>query len=93
MGVFEGVPNAVEIRDLMLERLRKFREAGLGDPEDARSQVPFMCPASRPAPPQMLWRRFSRKLERFVAPCSGKTVLGVGPSCFARENVVRPPGT
>jgi hypothetical protein len=37
LGVFEGVSNAVEIRDLVLERLRRFREAGLGDPEDARS--------------------------------------------------------
>lgn len=37
LGVFEGVSNAVEIRDLVLERLRKFREAGLGDPEDARA--------------------------------------------------------
>lgn len=36
VGTFEGVENAVEIRDLILERLRKFREAGLGDPEEAR---------------------------------------------------------
>jgi len=34
LGVFQGVANAVEIRDLILERLRRFREAGLGDPED-----------------------------------------------------------
>ena len=33
-GVFHGVENAPEIRDLILERLRAFREAGLGDPED-----------------------------------------------------------
>ncbi|HQZ19145.1 MAG TPA: PH domain-containing protein, partial [Vicinamibacteria bacterium] len=39
-GIFQGVPNAVEIRDLILERLRKFRETGLGDPEDARAQAP-----------------------------------------------------
>jgi membrane protein YdbS with pleckstrin-like domain len=37
VGTFEGVESAVEIRDLILERLRKFREAGLGDPEDARA--------------------------------------------------------
>ena len=37
LGIFKGVDNAVEIRDLILERLRKFREAGLGDPEDHRS--------------------------------------------------------
>jgi membrane protein YdbS with pleckstrin-like domain len=30
-GVFKSVENAEEIRDLIVERLRKFREAGLGD--------------------------------------------------------------
>lgn len=35
-GVFHGVPNAVEIRDLILERLRRYRAAGLGDPDDHR---------------------------------------------------------
>jgi hypothetical protein len=34
-GVFAGVENAVEIRDLILERLRRFRETGLGDPDEA----------------------------------------------------------
>lgn len=33
-GIFHGVDNATEIRDLILERLRRFREAGLGDPDD-----------------------------------------------------------
>lgn len=33
-GTFHGVDNAHEIRDLILARLRRFREAGLGDPED-----------------------------------------------------------
>lgn len=47
LGVFEGVPNAVEIRDLVLDRLRKFREAGLGDPEDARAHVPAPSPDGR----------------------------------------------
>lgn len=37
LGIFQGVDNAVEIRDLILERLRRFREAGLGDPEDSRA--------------------------------------------------------
>jgi Bacterial PH domain len=45
-GIFQGVPNAVEIRDLILERLRKFREAGLGDPEDARAHAPAPAPAA-----------------------------------------------
>jgi hypothetical protein len=38
LGVFAGVANAVEIRDLVLERLRRFREAGLGDPDDAQPE-------------------------------------------------------
>lgn len=34
VGVFHGVDNAAAIRDLIIERLRRFREAGLGDPDD-----------------------------------------------------------
>ena len=33
-GVFHGVENAPQIRDLILERLRQFRETGLGDPDE-----------------------------------------------------------
>jgi membrane protein YdbS with pleckstrin-like domain len=33
-GLFHCVPNAPEIRDLILDRLRRFREAGLGDPDE-----------------------------------------------------------
>jgi hypothetical protein len=36
VGVFHGVENAMEIRDLILERLRQYRAAGLGDPDDHR---------------------------------------------------------
>lgn len=32
-ALFEGVSNAPEIRDLILERLRRYRDAGLGDPD------------------------------------------------------------
>jgi len=41
-GVFEGVENATEIRNLILDRLRHFRETGLGDPDDTapKSEVP-----------------------------------------------------
>jgi len=35
-GFFHGVDNAQEIRDLILDRLRRFRDSGLGDPEEAR---------------------------------------------------------
>ena len=33
-GIFHSVNSAHEIRDLILERLRQFRQAGLGDPDD-----------------------------------------------------------
>lgn len=35
-GHFHGVDNAQEIRDLIQARLKRFRESGLGDPEEAR---------------------------------------------------------
>lgn len=40
VGYFRGVDNAQAIRDLILERLRHHRDAGLGDPDDgAREQT------------------------------------------------------
>jgi hypothetical protein len=36
--VFRGVDDPEAIRDLMLERLRRLRGAGLGDLDDARSR-------------------------------------------------------
>jgi hypothetical protein len=47
-GVFHGVDNANQIRDLILERLRAFREAGLGDPEDAPAGHAVSGSSSRP---------------------------------------------
>ncbi len=51
-GLFHNVTNAEEIRDLIIERLRQFREAGLGDPEEktihetaAAGIVPFSSEA------------------------------------------------
>lgn len=35
VGFFHGVNNAEEIRDLILARLREYRETGLGDPDEA----------------------------------------------------------
>jgi hypothetical protein len=46
-GVFHGVENASEIRDLIQERLRAFRQAGLGDPDDAHAEE-AVPPASSP---------------------------------------------
>ncbi|HWA24616.1 MAG TPA: PH domain-containing protein [Lacunisphaera sp.] len=39
-GLFHSVTNAPQIRDLILERLRRFRESGLGDPEEKPSTPP-----------------------------------------------------
>ncbi len=36
VGVFRGVDNPEEIRDLMLERLRRLRDTGLGDLDETR---------------------------------------------------------
>jgi membrane protein YdbS with pleckstrin-like domain len=41
LGLFHSVTNPDEIRDLILERLRRFRESGLGDPEE-KSASPAM---------------------------------------------------
>ncbi|MDP3068781.1 MAG: PH domain-containing protein [Opitutaceae bacterium] len=53
-AVFHGVDNATEIRDLILNRLRRFRETGLGDPdepvqaaEDAGAATPETVAAAR----------------------------------------------
>ncbi len=51
-GVFHGVDNASEIRDLILERLRQFRQSGLGDP-DERERGAAMHEMHAPAIPRM----------------------------------------
>jgi membrane protein YdbS with pleckstrin-like domain len=38
-GYFEGVDNAAQIRDLVIERLRRYRDAGLGDPDDTPTSL------------------------------------------------------
>ncbi len=48
-GVFHSVENAPEIRDLILERLRQFRQAGLGDPDDHQHHE---APAADAAAPE-----------------------------------------
>jgi uncharacterized membrane protein YdbT with pleckstrin-like domain len=42
---FRGVDNAEEIRDVVRERVRRFRDTGLGDPDDVHA-----LPPARPAP-------------------------------------------
>lgn len=43
-GVFHSVENAHDVRDLILARLRHFREAGLGDPDDAPAALTSESP-------------------------------------------------
>lgn len=45
VGHFRGVDNAAEIRDLMIERLRLFRDSGLGDPGEPVEPVKSGTPA------------------------------------------------
>lgn len=45
LGLFHSVTNGSEIRDLILERLRRFRESGLGDPEEKNAPLPLVAPA------------------------------------------------
>ena len=47
-GIFHSVENATEIRDLILERLRKFRQAGLGDPDDHHDHLVGGAPSLSP---------------------------------------------
>jgi hypothetical protein len=49
-GIFHGVDNASEIRDLILERLRLFRQTGLGDPDEPSSAGSTLATPSQPAP-------------------------------------------
>jgi hypothetical protein len=37
-SLFHAVENAPEIRDLILARLQRYRQAGLGEPDDANDQ-------------------------------------------------------
>jgi hypothetical protein len=46
LGLFHSVTNASEIRDLILERLRRFRESGLGDPDEKRTSPADTAPVS-----------------------------------------------
>jgi len=48
-GHFHSVDNAAEIRDLILERLRRFRESGLGDPDEVRRAISQASTAPAPS--------------------------------------------
>ena len=70
IGYFRGVDNAPAIRDLILERLKRLRDAGLGDPDQPQTEIEG---AEEPSPPQVLdaARELldeARALRRTVAP-------------------------
>lgn len=46
-GRFAGVGNAPEIRDLMLDRLRAYRDSGLGDPDEHHAPAPGIQEAAQ----------------------------------------------
>lgn len=50
-AIFQGVENGQEIRDTILARLRHYREAGLGDPDDRPSMTPSAVAAPLSCPP------------------------------------------
>ena len=43
-GRLRAVDNAEAVRDLILERLKRFRDSGLGDPDDHRHHAPAEAP-------------------------------------------------
>ena len=46
-SVFHAVEKAPEIRDLILTRLKRFRQAGLGEPDDAKDQPAESVPPEK----------------------------------------------
>ena len=47
IGYFRGVANAGDIRDAVLERLRRHADSGLGDPDDVSAQTDSLMEAAR----------------------------------------------
>jgi len=71
VGVFHGVDNAAEIRDLILDRLRRFRAAGLGDPDEAGSADSRSGPsAEATAAAQTLLEEARRLRQTVEARCA-----------------------
>ena len=67
IGYFRGVDNAAVIRDLILERLKRLRDAGLGDPDQSQPEVALAVgsPAIADAARELLTE--ARALRRTVA--------------------------
>jgi uncharacterized membrane protein YdbT with pleckstrin-like domain len=70
LGFFRGVDNAPAIRDLILERLKQLRDAGLGDPDQPQTEIEGAETGSPPgvvdAARELLTE--ARALRRAVSP-------------------------
>lgn len=42
-GFFHGIANASEVREMILQRLRQYRDTGLGDPDESHVAVPALA--------------------------------------------------
>lgn len=71
-GNFRGVDNAAEIREVILRRLRRLQDGGLGDPDD-----PELPSAGTPARPESVLEAAREALE--AARSLRKVVEGSGP--------------
>jgi membrane protein YdbS with pleckstrin-like domain len=70
IGYFRGVDNAPAIRDLILERLKRLRDAGLGDPDQPQAEIAveesMLSPGVVDAARELLSE--ARALRRTVGP-------------------------
>lgn len=69
-GIFHGVDNAHEIRDLILNRLRRFRAAGLGDPDDHSAAPVISAPAGDALTAARELLAEARQLRATLAPAA-----------------------
>jgi hypothetical protein len=53
VGYFRGVDNAQEIREVVFDRLRRMRSAGLGDPDDAAESEALVSDETAAASPAL----------------------------------------
>jgi len=59
VAYFHGVDNAEEIKELIQERMRRFSDAGLGDPDDSASHEPEETAPSGPSELLLVAREFA----------------------------------
>ena len=88
IGIFHGVENAAHIRDLILERLRQFRETGLGDPDEERRATPAAAlqPAMPAAEVLVASRQLLEEAKRLRAVAVGRILQpGAGSGPVANE--------